>query len=148
MRLPAYAVNRTRRLIEAPKVYWGDTGVAMHLAEVEEPGGAHFENLVLQDLLAWRDARIERAELGHWRTATGEEVDFVIEAGGKLLPVEVKATARPRLGDATHLRTFRAEYGRKSRASWESMLAARSRFTPDFMRRRDQPAEAEEREPL
>jgi predicted AAA+ superfamily ATPase len=63
-----------------------------------------------------RDARIERAELGYWRTAISEEVDFVIEARGKLLPIEVKATARPRLGDAAHLRTFRAEYGKKARA--------------------------------
>ena len=116
VRLPAYAVNRTKRLIKAPKIYWGDTGVALHLAEVEEPGGAHLENLVLNDLLAWRDARIERAELGYWRTTIGEEVDFVIEAGGKLLPIEVKATARPRLADAAHLRTFRAEYGKKARA--------------------------------
>ena len=43
-------------------------------------------------------------------------MDFVIEAGGKLLPIEVKATARPRLADATHLRTFRTEYGKKARA--------------------------------
>jgi uncharacterized protein len=116
VRLPAYAVNRTKRLIKAPKIYWGDTGVAIHLAGIEEPSGAHFENLVLQDLLAWRDARIEHAELGYWRTSIGEEVDFVIETGGKLLPIEVKATPRPRLGDATHLRTFRAEYGKKARA--------------------------------
>ena len=40
----------------------------------------------------------------------------MIEAGGKLLPIEIKASARPRLADATHLRTFRAEYGRKARA--------------------------------
>ena len=116
VRLPAYAVNRTKRLIKAPKIYWGDTGVAMQLAETEEPGGAHLENLVLHDLLAWRDSRIERAELCYWRTAIGEEVDFVIETGGKLLPIEVKSTARPRIGDAAHLRTFRAEYGKKARA--------------------------------
>jgi len=116
VRLPAYAVNRTKRLIKAPKIYWGDTGLAMHLAEAEEPGGAHLENLVLHDLLAWRDARVERAELGYWRTSIGEEVDFVIEAGGKLLPIEVKSTTRPRLADATHLRTFRTEYGKKARA--------------------------------
>ena len=115
VRLPAYAVNRTKRLIKAPKIYWGDTGVALHLAEIDEPGGAHLENLVLHDLLAWRDARIERAELGYWRTSIGEEVDFVIEAAGKLLPIEVKSTARPRLADAAHLRTFRAEYGKKAR---------------------------------
>lgn len=70
---------------------------------------------MLHDLLAWRDARIERAELGYWRTAIGEEVDFVIETGGKLLPIEVKPTARPRLADAAHLRTFRTEYGKKAR---------------------------------
>jgi len=116
VRLPAYAVNRTKRLIKAPKLYWGDTGVALYLAEAGEPGGAHLENLVLHDLLAWRDARLERAELGYWRTSIGEEVDFVIEAGGQLLPIEIKATARPRLGDVAHLRTFRAEYGRKARA--------------------------------
>jgi len=116
VRLPAYAVNRTKRLIKAPKIYWGDTGVAMHLAGSEEPGGAHLENLVLHDLLAWRDARLERADVGYWRTAIGEEVDFVIETAGGLLPIEVKASARPRLADAAHLRTFRREYGKRSRA--------------------------------
>ena len=116
VRLSAYAVNRTKRLIKSPKLYWGDTGVALHLAADAEPGGAHLENLVLQDLLAWRDARLERAEVCYWRTAIGEEVDFVIEAGGRLLPIEVKATGRPRLADAAHLRGFRAEYGRKARA--------------------------------
>jgi uncharacterized protein len=116
VRLPAYAVNRTKRLIKAPKIFWGDTGVALHLAEVAEPGGAHFENVVLHDLLAWRDARLERAELSYWRTTIGEEVDFVIKTSGRLLPVEIKASARPRLADATHLRTFRAEYGKKARA--------------------------------
>lgn len=115
VRLPAYAVNRTKRLIKTPKIYWSDTGVALHLAGAE-PGGEHLENLVLHDLLAWRDARIERAELGYWRTTIGEEVDFVIETGGKLLPIEVKATTRPRLADCAHLRTFRAEYGKKARS--------------------------------
>ncbi len=116
VRLPAYAVNRTKRLIKSPKLYWGDTGVALHLAQLTEPGGAHLENLVLHDLLAWRDARLDRAEILYWRTTIGEEVDFVIEAGDRLLPIEIKATGRPRLQDAAHLRTFRAEYGKKARA--------------------------------
>jgi uncharacterized protein len=116
VRLPAYAVNRTKRLIKSPKVYWGDTGLALHLAGDERPGGSHLENLVLVDLLAWRDARLDRAEITYWRTAVGEEVDFVIETGGRLLPIEVKASARPRLADAAHLRAFRAEYGRRARA--------------------------------
>ena len=117
VRLPAYAVNRTKRLIKAPKIYWGDTGVALHLAGTDAPDGPHLENLVLHDLLAWRDARLERAEIGYWRTASGEEVDLVIESGARLLPIEIKASTRPRLSDARHLRSFRAEYGKKARAA-------------------------------
>lgn len=116
VRLPAYAVNRTKRLIKSPKLYWADTGLALHLAEGSELSGAHLENIVLHDLLAWRDARLERAEISYWRTASGEEVDLVIEAGGRLLPIEVKSTARPRISDGVHLRSFRAEYGKQSRA--------------------------------
>jgi predicted AAA+ superfamily ATPase len=116
VRLPAYAVNRTKRLIKSPKLYWGDTGLALHVAGNPEPGGAHLENVVLNDLLAWRDAQIERPEVGYWRTATGEEVDLVLEAAGRLLPIEIKAGARPRLADAKHLRSFRAEYGKRARA--------------------------------
>lgn len=115
VRLPAYSVNRTKRLVNSPRMFWGDTGVALHLGS-SAPAGAHLENLVLNDLLAWRDARVDRVELAYWRTTIGEEVDFVIEAGGKLLPIQVKATSKPRLGDCAHLRTFRQEYGRKARA--------------------------------
>ena len=116
VRVPAYSVNRTKRLIKAPKLYWSDTGLAMHLSQEDEPRGAHLENLVLQDLLAWRDSRPRRAEVLHWRTTNREEVDFVIEVNGAVLPIEVKATRRPRLGDTAGLRAFRAEYHRTTRA--------------------------------
>jgi predicted AAA+ superfamily ATPase len=116
VRLPAYAVNRTKRLIKSPKLYWGDTGVALHLSGGVEPTGAHLENLILQDLLAWRDARLERADLFYWRTTAGQEVDLVIEADDRILPIEIKATHRPRLRDARNLLAFRAEYGAQARA--------------------------------
>lgn len=106
--MPAVVVTGARQT--------GKSTMAQELAQRAEPDGAHLENLVLHDLLAWRDARLDRAEILYWRTAVGEEVDFVIEAGGCLLPIEVKATDHPRLGDATHLRTFRAEYREKARA--------------------------------
>jgi hypothetical protein len=110
VRLPAFAVNRTKRLIKTPKLYWCDTGLALHLAGETEPRGAHLENLVLADLLVWRDSTVPAPEVLYWRTATGDEVNFVVEWRGKLLPVEVKATARPSLADARSLRAFREEY--------------------------------------
>jgi len=117
VRVPAFAVNRTKRLIKTPKLYWADTGIALHLADTATPAGAHLENLVLGDLLAWRDARTKRAEILYWRATTGEEVDFVVEAGNALVAIEVKATAKPRLEDARHLRTFREEYKGKARTA-------------------------------
>ena len=116
VRLPAYSVNRTKRLVKSPKVYWGDTGLALHLGGGSEPSGAHLENVVLLDLLAWRDSRVERAELLYWRTSAGEEVDLVVESGGRVLPIEIKATGRPRRKDAANLRAFRAEYGATARS--------------------------------
>ncbi len=110
VRVPAFAVNRTKRLIKAPKLYWCDTGLALHLAGETEPRGAHLENLILADLLAWRDTRVPRPEVLYWRTASGDEVDFVIEWKGQLLPIEVKATNKPRLADARGLTVFRKEY--------------------------------------
>lgn len=115
MRLAPYTVNRTKRLIKAPKLYWGDAGVALHLGGQAAPEGAHLENLVLQDLLAWRDARLGHAEVLYWRTTVGDEVDFVLEVGDQLLPVEVKASRRPGLADIAGLRTFHSEYGEKTR---------------------------------
>lgn len=117
VRVPAFAVNRTKRLIKTPKLYWADTGLALHLAGDVAPAGAHLENLVLSDLLAWRDARTSRADVHYWRATTGEEVDFVLEADAALVPIEVKATPRPRLDDARHLRTFREEYKKRTRTA-------------------------------
>ena len=112
VRVPAYAVNRTKRLIKTPKLYWADTGLACHLAPTEALTGAHLENVVLSDLLAWRDSQLRAVEVMYWRTASGEEVDFVIESGNAVMPIEIKATRRPTPGDARHLVTFRAEHPR------------------------------------
>ncbi len=110
IRLPAYAVNRTKRLIKAPKLFWCDTALALHLAGETEPRGAHLENLVLVDLLAWRDVQARRPEILYWRTAAGQEVDFVIEGGKRLVPLEVKAAARVLPADARGLEAFLDEY--------------------------------------
>ena len=110
VRLPAFGVNRTLRLIKSPKLYWSDTGLAMYLAGESEPRGAHFENLVLCDLLAWRDLESPRPEVLYWRTASGLEVDFVIEARKRLLPIEVKSAGRVDSGDGHALHAFVEEY--------------------------------------
>lgn len=130
-RVPAYAVNRTKRLMKSPKLYWGDAGLAMHLTGETQPRGAHLENLVLNNLLAWRDARAGQADIFYWRTSAGEEVDFVLEAGDDLLPVEVKSSAHPRLRDGNHLLTFRSEYRERARAGLVLHAGRETRWLTD-----------------
>jgi predicted AAA+ superfamily ATPase len=114
IRLPAYSVNRTKRLIKAPKLYWSDTALALFLAGETEPRGCHLENLLLMDLLAWRDTQARRPEILYWRTTTGEEVDFVIETAARTLPIEVKAATRVAPADARGLEAFLEEYADSS----------------------------------
>lgn len=111
VRVPPFTVNRSKRLIRAPKLYWSDTGLALHLSGDPEPTGFHLENLVLAELLAWRDAGLDPPQVMHWRTAGGEEVDFIVEWRGRLLAVECKASDRPASADARGLRSFLSEYG-------------------------------------
>ncbi|HET9481244.1 MAG TPA: DUF4143 domain-containing protein [Candidatus Polarisedimenticolia bacterium] len=103
-----------------PKLYWCDTGFALHRTGEPEPRGAHLENLVLQDLLAGRDLEPPRPEVLSWRTADGAEVDFVVEAGRRLVPIEVKTAARALPADAKGLETFLDEYpDRSDGGPWE-----------------------------
>jgi len=60
-----------------------------------------------------RDSQLAAVEVAYWRTASGEEVDFVIEADNALLPIEVKATRRP-TSIVSSSRSFWAARGRRS----------------------------------
>jgi uncharacterized protein len=120
VRLEPYAVNRTKRLIKTPKLYWNDPGLALHLGNGgtdEEPSGAHFENLVLCDLLAWRDTQVPRAAVTYWRTASGYEVDFVLERGRQLIGLEVKSGAHPSKRDVQGIQAFLGEHPRQARGA-------------------------------
>ena len=110
VRIPAFSVNRTKRLVKSPKLYFSDTALALHLSGETEPRGAHLENMILCDLLAWRSARVDGTSILHYRTTKGAEVDFLIETPRSVLPIEVKAARSVRTGDARHLETFLDEY--------------------------------------
>jgi predicted AAA+ superfamily ATPase len=111
VRIPPYTVSRVRRLIKTPKAYWSDTGLAMHIAGETSARGEHLENIVAHDLMVWRQTQTPAPQILYWRTTTGREVDFVIESGQTLLPIEVKATTSPSSGDLANMLAFMEEYG-------------------------------------
>lgn len=123
-RLPAYAVNRTKRLIKSPKVIWTDPGLVSFLAghyeseslAASREAGGIFESLIYLHLNTLAQLMAPKARLFYWRTVTGKEVDFVIEWGRKLLAVEVKLTDRPKFSDIETLKLFLDEYPEMSAA--------------------------------
>ena len=76
--------------------------------------GPLLENRILSGLLAWRETSQPRAEVHFWRTPGGAEVDFVIERGARLLPVEVKTAKRLQLRDLRHLDLFLKDYPKRA----------------------------------
>jgi predicted AAA+ superfamily ATPase len=116
--LPAFGLNRRKRLIRTPKFFLGDSGLACHLCGLSRPShaaasplwGALLETWVFQHLSVQASLLRPAAEVFYWRSSDNKEVDFVLEWNGRLVAVEVKATRSPGARDASGLAVFRDEY--------------------------------------
>jgi hypothetical protein len=114
-----YHANIGTRLVKSPKVYFVDSGTLAYLLDLREPGqvvrgvaaGPLFESAVLGQLYRLFVHRGETPRLYFWRTAKGHEVDFVVEVGRTLIPIEAKLTATPSNRDATAIERFRTLFG-------------------------------------
>jgi hypothetical protein len=119
--LRPYFVNIGKRLVKSPKVYFMDTGLLCYLVGLREPGhassgpmgGAIFENLVTSELYKTLIHRGEEPVLHFWRTASGAEIDLVVESQARLIPLEVKLSATPRMEMAHGISAFRKDYGER-----------------------------------
>ena len=88
-----------KRLIKSPKLYFLDTGLLCHLLRIRSPEelrthaarGAVFESFVLSELLKARLHRGDEPDISFWRDSAGHEIDFVIDDGETLTPIEAKS---------------------------------------------------------
>jgi predicted AAA+ superfamily ATPase len=112
--VPPYSRNAGQRVIKAPKLFIVDSALALAAARESDPSGFHLETLVAADLGVWKELGPGRG-LHHWRLGTGQEVDFVLEENGQLLPVEVKSAPTVNPAAARHLRKFRDDHGNAPR---------------------------------
>ncbi len=120
--LRPYHANIGKRLVKTPKVYFTDTGILCHLAGLKDSqhaadgplNGAIFETAVLLEIVKAFVNRGEEPQIYFWRTSAGVEVDFVVETGGQLIPLEVKLSATPRPAMANPIRTFQTDLGARA----------------------------------
>lgn len=108
-RLLPFSRNASARVIKAPKVFMVDPALAQAGSGEQQPTGLHFETLIANELLVWRDEAAGRG-LFHWRIASGPEADFVLVQGQKVVPVEVKCANSVGREDARHLAFFLERY--------------------------------------
>ena len=116
VRLPVFTKHAKRRLIAHPKFYYFDAGVFQAvrprgpLDATEQIHGAALETLFLQQARALNDYRDLGYRLHYWRTATGEEVDFVLYGERGLRAFEVKMAQNIRSDDLRGLLSFRTDF--------------------------------------
>jgi predicted AAA+ superfamily ATPase len=91
--------NFNKRLIKSPKLYFLDTGLLCYLLRIRSPEelrthaqrGPVFESLVLSELMKNFLNRGLDADLFFWRDSSGQDIDFLIDRGRELVPIEAKS---------------------------------------------------------
>jgi predicted AAA+ superfamily ATPase len=98
--------NLGKRLVKAPKVYISDSGITaalLGLRNFEELSGhpafgSIWEQIVLSNL----KGLYPNAEIFHYRTTNGAEIDFVVKIHNTIFAVECKASYSPSLSKGNY----------------------------------------------
>ena len=126
--IPAWSTNLSKRLIKAPKLYLTDMNLLAFLLNFELETmtalnssyyGQLVENFVAIELTKQLHFSKINAQLYHYRTASGQEVDFLLEGPEQqIVGIEVKARKRITDKDFRHLETLQSELGKKFRTGF------------------------------
>ena len=104
--IPPYVSNLKKRLVKSPKVYLSDSGITnalLGLTSFEDlyshPAyGACWEQVVLANIRGLRPS----AEIFFYRESNGNEVDFVVKSGSRVIAVECKCSSAPSVSSGTY----------------------------------------------
>jgi predicted AAA+ superfamily ATPase len=98
--LQPFEINSKKRMIKSPKIYFRDQGILHSLLGIKNleslfghPSiGVSWEGMVIEQLLSNL-----KGQAYFYRTATGEEMDLVLEHEGKIIAIECKVSTAPQL---------------------------------------------------
>ena len=118
-RVRAWHPNRLNRLVRTPKLHFLDSGL---LAALRGDGakdvradrnklGSLLEGFVYAELAKSAGQASTYASISHYRDKDKIEVDFVVEQAGKILGIEVKASATAKPEDFRGLKRLRSATG-------------------------------------
>jgi predicted AAA+ superfamily ATPase len=120
--LEPYYRNPANIIVKTPKIYFLDTGLCSYLSKMNSPeileagymDGRILETYVFAEILKsyWHNGK--EPDIYFYRDKEKREIDFIIEEGGVLHPIEVKKTANPAISDAKNfwlLNQFKLKVG-------------------------------------
>jgi len=99
MLLRPHHENYGKRLIKSPKLYFLDTGLLCYLLQIRQPDdlahrserGAIFETYIVSELYKNLIHSGDSPSLHYWRSASGHEVDLLLDRGARPIPIELKS---------------------------------------------------------
>lgn len=99
--IPAFEINIKKRLIKAPKVYVRDSGLLHQLLQIDTFNdllgnpvfGSSWEGFVIENIIE----NMPDWNYFFYRTATGDEVDLILQKGNRTIVVECKASKAPKV---------------------------------------------------
>ena len=112
LRISSFGRSR-KKIVTAPRFLIFDIGMRNVLAElplnknlIQLDAGHLFEQFIMTELFYRCQYYGKGYKLSTWRTATGAEVDAIIETPEEVIPVEIKWTDSPSSKDIRHIETF------------------------------------------
>lgn len=97
--LAAWSRNLDKKLAKAPKIYFSDSALLLHVLDFDEQKllkipnvlGQVFENFVIMEIVKQATWSSQPIKLYHYRTHDKEEVDLILEGpSGKIIGIEIK----------------------------------------------------------
>lgn len=112
--IPAYTKVVKRKLVQAPRFYYFDIGVANYLLHRKDmirgtiEYGHAFEHIIIQELVAYLGYTHDHRRLSYWHTYAGNEVDAII--GDAELAIEIKSAEEAKPKHFKGLHAFHEEH--------------------------------------
>lgn len=112
--IPAYRKTVKRKIVQAPRFYYFDVGLANYLMgryflkRGTDDYGHAFEHLVIQEIIAYKGYNDKKEIISYWRTYDKKEVDVVI--GDAKVAIEIKSSEQIKTKHKAGLRAFKEEH--------------------------------------
>lgn len=114
VQIEPFITNTLKRLVKSPKGYLRNNGLISYFTGIRDLSilnqtgliGHRFENWFLNELSSFTDPIGDYHKTSFWRTHSGQEVDFVVQVGEKIIPFEVTYSLQAHPKKIRNLKSF------------------------------------------